>query len=205
LRDTGRIAILDLMSEISVTQPDPYAGRDLDVEIAEFNALRAESVAQQTAQATLIGVGLTALGVVVGFAVRQGGDQHLLLVVPPLAAVISLSHAGVTFRIVRIGAYIRNELWPDIQRRVGPIPSWQAHLATRRRGRNVIVQGLLVDGPGTTLLTVASGVATVVVHDIDLLLRLACVLCTGVAFLCPFLPRLASEFIETQAKRHSDG
>jgi hypothetical protein len=173
----------------------------LDVELAEFNALRAESIAQQTAQATLIGVGLTALGVVFGFVVKEGGNQRLLLAVPPLAAIISLIHASVTFRIVRVGAYIRNELWPDIQNRVGQIPSWQAYLAARRRGRNIVVQGLLIDGPGATLLAFASGVATAVVDHVDLALRVGCVVCTAITFIGPFLPRLASEFAEAEVMR----
>lgn len=172
----------------------PYAGRDLDVELAEFNALRAESVAQQTAQAALIGVGLTALGVVFGLAAKQGGDNHLLLAVPPLAAIISLIHASVTFRIIRIGDYIRDELWPAIQSQVGPVPSWQAYLVARRQGRNTIVQGLLNDGPGMALMAVASVVAVAAVDDVDLLLRLGGVLCTAVTCIAPFLPRRASQF-----------
>lgn|GEM_PF-6405413 len=172
----------------------PYAGRDLDVELAEFNALRAESVAQQTAQATLIGVGLTALGVVFGLAVRIGGDNRLLLAIPPLAAIISLTHASVTFRIIRIGDYIRTELWPAIQSQVGPVPSWQAYLVARRQGRNTVVQGLLNDGPGMALLAVASVVAVAAVDNVSLLLRLGGVLCTAVTFIAPFLPRMASQF-----------
>lgn len=172
----------------------PYAGRDLDVELAEFNALRAESVAQQTAQAALVGVGLTALGVVFGFAVKEGGDTRLLLAVPPLAAIISLIHASVTFRIIRIGDYIRDELWPAIQGHVGPVPSWQAYLVARRQGRNTVVQGLLNDGPGMALLAVASVVALAAVDNVDLLLRLGGVLCTAVTFIAPFLPRRVSQF-----------
>lgn len=172
----------------------PYAGRDLDVELAEFNALRAESVAQQTAQAALVGVGLTALGVVFGLAIKQGGDSHVLLAVPPLAAIISLIHASVTFRIIRIGDYIRDELWPAIQSQVGSIPSWQAYLVARRQGRNTIVQGLLNDGPGMVLMAVASVVAVAAVDNVALLLRLGGVLCTAVTFIAPFLPRRASQF-----------
>lgn len=176
----------------------PYAGRDLDVELAEFNALRAESVAQQTAQATLVGVGLTALGVVFGFAVKEGGDTRLLLAVPPLAAIISLIHASVTFRIIRIGDYIRDELWPAMQGQVGPIPSWQAYLVARRQGRNTIVQGLLNDGPGMALLAAASVAAVAAVDNVAFLLRLGGVLCTAVTFIAPFLPRRVSQFAIAQ-------
>lgn len=175
-----------------------YAGRDLDVELAEFNALRAESVAQQNAQAALIGVGLTALGVVFGLAVKEGGDNHLLLAVPPLAAIISLIHASVTFRIIRIGDYIRSELWPAIQGQVGPVPSWQAYLVARRRGRNTIVQGLLNDGPGMALMAIASLVAVIATGDVSVLLRLGGVLCTVVTFVAPFLPRIASQYAIAQ-------
>ena len=59
----------------------------VDVALAEFNALRAEIVASANAGNALIGVGLTALAVIVGFVVKDEGDERLLLAVPPLAAV----------------------------------------------------------------------------------------------------------------------
>lgn len=59
--------------------------RAIDVAVAEFNALRAEIVARMTKQAALLGVSLTALGVIAGLAYQDAGDERLLLGIPPLA------------------------------------------------------------------------------------------------------------------------
>jgi hypothetical protein len=53
------------------------------VAIAEYNALRAEIVSYITAQAALVGLALTAVGVIVGFAVKEGADERILLAIPP--------------------------------------------------------------------------------------------------------------------------
>jgi hypothetical protein len=44
-----------------------------------------------TTQAAVVGVGLTGLGVIVGFVVKDQGDRRLLLAVPPLAATSMFS------------------------------------------------------------------------------------------------------------------
>jgi hypothetical protein len=67
---------------------DPSDRRALDVAIAEFNALRSEILSTATAQAALVGIGITALGIIVGFVVQKGGDRRLLLAVPAVAAVV---------------------------------------------------------------------------------------------------------------------
>jgi hypothetical protein len=84
------------------------SARDIDVGLAEFNALRAEIISRTTAQNALVGIGLTAVGVIYGLALKKAGDdKSLLLAVPPLAALASLLHASETYQVGRIGDYIR--------------------------------------------------------------------------------------------------
>ncbi len=55
------------MDEASEKAEGPvYRERAVDVAIAEFNALRAEIVSHVTAQAALVGLALTAAGVILG-------------------------------------------------------------------------------------------------------------------------------------------
>jgi hypothetical protein len=144
----------------------------VDVALAEFHALRAESIHHMTARGTLVGVGLTAVGVVFGFAIRQGGDRELLLAIPLLAALVSLLHAGRAFRVAAIGDYIRTELWPYLQRRVGQeLPSWETYFALNRGKWWSLELAIWADAPVTVIFAAASVLALVLVpKDADSIL-----------------------------------
>jgi hypothetical protein len=113
------------------------ATKAVDVMVAEFNALRAEIVARTNSQAALVGVGLTALGVIVGFVVKDKANERLLLALPPLAALVNLLWSIENRRVTLIGAYIREALWPRLQRYTGIDASWEkdVHNAARPHGR----------------------------------------------------------------------
>jgi hypothetical protein len=103
---------------------DP-ADRFIQVGLAEYNQLRAELIAAQNRQGTLVGIGLTAIGVIMTIALREAGDHRLLLAVPPLGLVVTLLHLGEARRIIRIGRYIRLKLWPKLQAQSGYPESWE--------------------------------------------------------------------------------
>ncbi len=132
------------------------ADRAVDVMLAEFNALRAEMVAYISAQAAVVGLGLTALGVITGLAVGKDGDDELLLAIPPLVALIVLVHIAGTYRVAKIGDYIREKLWPHLEARVGAIPSWEICVAEQRSRRMAFVKAVVVDFPAMALFLAAS-------------------------------------------------
>jgi hypothetical protein len=143
-------------SSSGLIQPD----KAVDVALAEFNALRTEIVNHMTAQATLTGVGLTALGVILGFALRGGGDRELLLTIPLLATLVSLLHAGINYQITLIAGYIRTTLWPYLQGRVDEeLPSWETYIATQRRPWGNFALAHLIGTPAIGLFVAASVVA----------------------------------------------
>ena len=131
-----------------------------DVLIAEFVALRAEIMGRISAQAALVGIGLTGLSVVVGLVVREGGDQRLLLALPPLAALVNMLWSIENRRVTLAGAYIRTVLLPSLRTvtSVVGLPCWEDEVAERRRGvRGVMsVFSMLAEG---TLLVVFGGAA----------------------------------------------
>lgn len=137
---------------------EPSADKAVDVLLAEFNALRAEMHSYISAQAALVGLGLTALGVITSLAVGNNGDDDLLLAIPPLVALIVLAHTAETYRIATLGDYIREKLWPDLERRVGNIPSWEIHAVEQRpkRAVTVFLKAIGVDFPAMTLFLLSS-------------------------------------------------
>ncbi len=73
------------------------ADKAIDVALAEFQALRNEIISHITTQAAVVGLGLTALGVIFGVVVNNG-EERLLLAVPPIALLVVMLHMAETFR-----------------------------------------------------------------------------------------------------------
>lgn len=144
--------------------------------IAEFNALRAEIVSHVTAQAALIGLALTAAGVIVGFTVKEGADQRLLLAIPPLTLLVVLLHTAETFRASLIGQYIATELWEELEGQVGRLHSWEARVAARRDQplHLMLPEIFLLDFPAMSILILAGAYALVQVGPGDALWWVDC-------------------------------
>jgi hypothetical protein len=117
------------------TEDRPDHERAIQVALAEFAALRAEIMGRISTVATLIGIGLTSLGVVVGFAVKEDGDVRLLLAVPPLAMLVNVLLSIEHRRITLAGAYIRGPLWTILRQHTGhQLPCWEDEVQRRRSG-----------------------------------------------------------------------
>jgi hypothetical protein len=188
--ETRVVAEGDETVVVVAENPKPGAPeKRVDVALAEFNALRAEILSYTTAQAALIGVGLTALAVIVGFVVKEGGDDRLLLAIPPLALVINLLQAANTYRMATIGRYIQESLWPYLQREVGDedLPSWEAEVAGRVRKWWMSLVGLVVNAPATLLFFAASVGALVEQGHVDHDLRDVGWVCAVMSLVAPIL------------------
>ena len=166
-------------------EPPPHPGRAVDVALAEFNALRAEILSRTTAQSALVGVGLTAVGVIFGFVAREGAGDQLLLAVPPVAAAVSLLSAAETYRVKLIGRYIQERLWPHLRDQVGPLPSWEKEVAGRSRHASKLVIALLLDFPATFLFASASAASLLAVEKADKTLVAVGWVLTSVTLLVP--------------------
>jgi hypothetical protein len=130
----------------------PHSARYVDVGLAEYNALRAELKDSQTRQANLLSLGLTGISALVGIALARDGSPSsstLLLIVPPLAFIVSLLHLHESLEIRRIGAYIGGVLWPALQEATGFEPSWEKKHAEdvgKRGSLRGVWPGLLLGG-----------------------------------------------------------
>jgi hypothetical protein len=152
-----------------VADRDDALDQRVSIALAEFNALRAEIVSHSSAEYAAVGVGLTALAVIVGFVVKEGGDERLLLAIPPLALFINLVQAASNFRNARIATYIQRDLWPYLQGLVGQPtpPSWELWAAKRRRSVARMLVALTVDAAGILLFSIASAIAVVQARHLD--------------------------------------
>ncbi len=124
--------------------------------LAEFTSLRAEKVSYLTGQAAVVGIGITALGVIAGFVAKEGHDR-LLLAVPPLVMLVVLSYAAGSYRSNQLGNYIRDHLWRGLEAKVGEeLPSWQREIAKARVKPAAIVKVVFLDLPPAALFIAAS-------------------------------------------------
>lgn len=114
------------------------ATAERDVAPAEFAALRAEIVSRLSAQTTLVGVCLTAVGVVFGLALSDKGvPEQVVLVLPPITVCLGLFYAYNTRATILLGTYIRTKLWPALERDAAngtALASWERFMAGYRQG-----------------------------------------------------------------------
>src|SRR5688572_14414242 len=103
----------------------------ITIALAEYTALRAEILSRLSAQAALIGVTLTAIGVIVGIVLTREDSLDLLLVVAITAPALGLFFIDHMRQLALLGLYIRSELWPVLQSQVpeAALPSWESSWA----------------------------------------------------------------------------
>ena len=120
----------------------------VDVALEEFKALRAEIVARQQSQTTIVNVALTVTAAIasVAFAVGSTGASDrldILLALPIVLCGLGLTYLTHSHASHLIGAYIREDLWPELRgaapgEHVGStptdeLPSWEESVAEWRR------------------------------------------------------------------------
>ncbi|MCD6015393.1 MAG: hypothetical protein K0R88_1477 [Solirubrobacterales bacterium] len=108
----------------------------VDVALEEYKALRAETLAHIQAQTTIVSVALTATAAIAGFAfgAKAEDEQRLeiLLALPLVLSGLGLAYMTRSAGILRVGNYIKEGLWPVLQRAgpdegdaaTPPLPSW---------------------------------------------------------------------------------
>ena len=146
---------------------NPSSDAALTVTLAEYSALRAEIVAHSNSQATLLGVALTAIGVVVGIVLSGKAGREVLLVIPILAPALGLAFVGQMRHLSLLGLYIRGALWPVLQAQVSDVtlPSWEAVWAayntpsSHRRKRTYMAFRLVAGLPPGAVFFLSSVVA----------------------------------------------
>lgn len=123
-----------MSSEPDDRATSPAASRAVDAALAEFAALRAEIAGYINTQAALIGITLTAFGVILGIVFAKDGDSRIAAAIPFLSFLVMLLYASASYKTDKVGRYIEIELWPFIRSQVGDaLPSWQSRARITRR------------------------------------------------------------------------
>jgi hypothetical protein len=159
----------------------------VDAAFAEFTALRAELLGHSASQNTLVGLGVTGVGVVVGIAFGGAGNLQLLAIVPVLISVVILAYCGETYRVVLIGRYIRQQLWPFVASRTSAdLPSWEEWLyASRSRLEKRLAS--VVEVPLMVMLYAVGVASAVLAHNVATGFKVLEVTILTVATLAGFL------------------
>ncbi len=173
----GGSSVVGMESSGRQEVPAAYEEKAVDVAIAEFNALRAEIVSYISTQATLVGLALTAGGLIVGFTVKENADQRLLLAIPLLTLLVVLLHTAASYRSAMIGHYIYNVLWKDLERHVGKLSSWEARVAKRRKRSvwKMLPEIFFLDFPAMSIFIVGSAYSMVRIGPGEFLWYVDCV------------------------------
>ena len=108
--------------------PDDDASLNQNAALAEFNALRAEILARQGHQHTMMALNLTIAGAVFSFALTQPSRLLALLIVPFTAFMIGGTYFAQTYNIEDIGLYIYNNLWGRVTGGLG----WEEYIRQNR-------------------------------------------------------------------------
>ena len=134
--------------------------------MAEFEALRAEMLSIRQVKRNVLSIALAAYAALFSVALGNEGDSSLLLVVPPLGLVLCLFELSETIQIARLGTYIREQVWPEVQAITGYSHSWE----TRHDGLGPLGKGglaMLLDGAFPVMLFGASTAAIVTTAELS--------------------------------------
>lgn len=107
---------------------------------------------------------------------KEGGDQRLLLAIPPLTLLVVMLHTTENYRAALIGRYIATKLWPSLEGRVGKLSSWEARVIDRRKQplHLLLPEIFLLDAPAMAIFILAGGYALVRVGSGEALWWIGC-------------------------------
>jgi hypothetical protein len=110
------------------TQPNEKS-LQMNVLIAEFNAVREEIIYRATSQGTLMQINITAAGAVASFALVNYAYAPMLIIIPILSPVLGVLWLDHDASIMKLGNYIRHRLKADYER-VAPFnyPDYQRYV-----------------------------------------------------------------------------
>lgn len=101
--------------------------RPLEAVVAEFGALRAEIGYRSTTQHLLMNLNIVTTGAVVGFAVQDGRNAILLLLVPLVSSALGLLYADHARSIALLGGYIHGGMRYLRDGKELPLFLWEAY------------------------------------------------------------------------------
>ncbi|MEX5637229.1 hypothetical protein [Parafrankia sp. FMc2] len=98
------------MTSLAPRERHEAVGLDVELMLAEYQALKAEQLARIGTRDNLLYATLAAYAAVVAGAIGAGGPLQILLALPAVAAVLGWTYLSNDKKIVQIRAYLRRDL-----------------------------------------------------------------------------------------------
>ena len=112
-------------------KPDEYASTHATILIAIFNSLREEIKTRSTAQAGLVTLNITAVGVLGGvFFGKVENTPEILLLIPMVTSVLGMLWMDHAISIANLGRFIEKEVMPALMKSVDlpVIPDYEVRI-----------------------------------------------------------------------------
>jgi hypothetical protein len=133
-------------------RPDRGSPAWVQAALAEYEAHRAEVVAEGAAQQQILAFGAAAVGIVVAGAFNVWDDRGVAAVafmgaVPLLSLLVLVQWSGRTAAMMRVGAYLEaiEEALRTATRAPGPVLTWESVLTTAATERSLRPQAEWAD------------------------------------------------------------
>jgi hypothetical protein len=132
-------------ARITVVKPD-YKPTHATIVLAIFNSLRDEIKTRSTAQAALVGLNVTAIGVLGGFFFGKAENPpEILLLIPMVSSVLGMLWIDHAINIANQGSFIQKVVMPELMQSIDlpSIPNYEVSIRCmeKRAGLRLFVLG----------------------------------------------------------------
>lgn len=114
----------------------------ITVLLAQFNACRAEIQSRSSNQAALVGLNITAIGIIAGYYFAYRANPLVLLVIPLLSPMLGIMWADHAINIGNLGRFVQNRLMPLLSATLKhELPDYEIWIRTfeQKKGRRLLL------------------------------------------------------------------
>jgi hypothetical protein len=142
-------------ARLTMVRPE-YKSTYATIVLAIYNSLRDEIKTRSTAQAGLVALNITAIGVMGGFFFGKGENPpEILLLIPMVSSVLGMLWIDHAINIAKQGRFIENVVMPELMQSIDlpSIPNYEVSI--RRMEKRA---GLRLFVLGTPILLIFAGI-----------------------------------------------
>src|SRR6266480_5635871 len=133
-------------ARLTMVRPE-YKSTYATIVLAIYNSLRDEIKTRSTAQAGLVALNITAIGVMGGFFFGKGENPpEILLLIPMVSSVLGMLWIDHAINIAKQGRFIENVVMPELMQSIdlASIPNYEVSIRRmeKRAGLRLFVLGV---------------------------------------------------------------
>jgi hypothetical protein len=121
-------------------------GPSVTILLSQFTALRNEIGSRSQAQATMVNLSITAVGILGGLGLSQYGDERLLLLIPIVSTLLGLIWLDHAANIFKLGDFIREQLMPRLIQEAGTedLPDYEKFIRKYEGSTHIIIRAFML-------------------------------------------------------------